>query len=156
MALEEELVQRRGEGRRSSSAVESLVALQSRDPGALARESGKSWRGFLSSVRTLTCARYPTLLLSSSDFGERNCHYWPLVFHKYPHPLATCMLFSVSFVTRYRLQKFRVVIRISNNCKQRETPVAQVATAPCMITLISTPSRYNHSLLATLFHGFVK
>ena len=128
LALEEELVQRRGEGRRSSSAVESLVVLQSRDPGALARESGKSWRGFLSSVRTLTCARYPTLLLSSSDFGKATATGDHSFFQEYHHPRVTCMLFCACFDTSYWLQKFRVIIRISNNCKQRETPVAKVPT----------------------------
>ena len=60
-----------------------MVLLRRRDPGALARESAKSWRGFLSSVRTLTCARYPTPMLSCSDFGKATATSSTNSFHGY-------------------------------------------------------------------------
>ena len=49
-------------------------------------------------------------------------------FQEYHHPRVTCMLFCACFDTSYWLQKFRVIIRISNNCKQRERHVAQGPT----------------------------
>ena len=87
-----------------------------------------------------TYLRTLSIAVALSKIGEkRNCHRHSLVFHKYPHPRTTRMFFCTPFDTSYRLQKFRVRIRISNNCKQRETPVAKVPT-------YHSPNEINHYL----------
>ena len=83
----------------------------------------------ISVLSTNTYLRTLSIAVALSKIGEkRNCRIQSLVSHKYPHPRATCMLFCTCFDTNYRLQKFRVIIRISNNCKQRERHVAEGAT----------------------------
>ena len=90
-------------------------------------------------LSTNTHLRTLPIAVALSKIGEKGTATGQsLVSHKYPHPRATCMLFCTCFDTSYRLQKFRVIIRISNNCKQRERHVAQGPIFPCMITLIST------------------
>ena len=82
----------------------------------------------ISVLSTNTYLRTLSIAVALPKIGEKGTATGQsLVSHKYPHPRATCMLFCTCFDTSYRLQKFRVIIRISNNCKQRETLVAQVA-----------------------------
>ena len=79
----------------------------------------------ISVLSTNTYLRTLSIAVALSKIGEKGTATGQsLVSHKYPHPRATCMLFCTCFDTSYRLQKFRVIIRISNNLKQRETPVA--------------------------------
>ena len=86
----------------------------------------------ISVLSTNTYLRTLSIAVGSFQNREkRNCRIQSLVSHKYPHPRATCMLFCTCFDTSYRLKKFRVIIRISNNCKQRERHVAEVPMLCC-------------------------
>ena len=67
----------------------------------------------ISVLSTNTYLRTLTIAVALSKIGEkRNCRIQSLVFHKYPHPRTTCMLFCTHIDTSYRLQKFRVIVRI--------------------------------------------
>ena len=109
----------------SGGKLGSPAKKRSRTISTRKREVGQR----ISVLSTNTYLRTLSIAVALSKIGEKGTATGhSLVFHKYPHPRTTCMLFCTHFDTSYRLQKFRVIIRISNNCKQRETPVAQVPT----------------------------
>ena len=67
----------------------------------------------ISVLSTNTYLRTLSIAVALSKIGEKGTATGQsLVSHKYPHPRATCMLFCTCFDTNYRLQKFRVIIRI--------------------------------------------